>query len=100
MSSEASASSCLEQFKPDRLDQVLERCNQAVQQHPDQPGPLSERSLVHSLRGDAKSACADVKAALALLNRRSPSSSDPLLQRELAVRQATCKQLRTMDASG
>ena len=100
MSAEASASSCLEQFKPDRLDQVLERCNETVKQHPDMPGPLSERSLVHSLRGDDKSACTDVKAALALLENRNSSSSDPLLRKELAVRQATCKQLRTMDASG
>ena len=100
MTEEAAASSCLEQFKPDRLEQVLERCNETVKQHPDMPGPLSERSLVHSLRGDDKSACTDVKAALTLLERRNSSSRDPLLRKELAVRQATCKQLRTMDASG
>ena len=90
----------MEQFKPDRLDQVLERCNETVKQHPAMPGPLSERSLVHSLRGDAKSACTDVNAALALLESSNSSSSDPLLRKELAVRQAPCKQLRTMDASG
>ena len=90
-------SSCLEQFNPERLDQVLERCNATVEAHPDAPGPLSERSLVHSLRGDSKSACIDVQAAIARLNERS---TDPLLQKELTVRQAACKQVRTMDANG
>ena len=79
---------------------MLERCNETVREHPDLPGPLSERSLVHSLRGDTRSACSDVRAALVLLESNSSSSSDPLLQKELAVRQATCRQLRTMDASG
>ena len=87
----------MEQFNPERLDQVLERCNATVQAHPDAPGPLSERSLVHSLRGASRSACSDVKAAIALLNDRS---TDPLLQKELTVRQAACKQERTIDASG
>ena len=90
----------MEQFNPERLDQALERCNATVQAHPDSPGPLSERSLVHSLRGDSRSACSDVKAAIALLNDRKPTSTDPLLQKELTVRQAACKQERTIDASG
>ena len=99
-SAEASVKSCLEGFKPDRLDQVLERCNAMVKDHPDHPAPLSERSLVHNLRGDSQQACVDVQAAITLLNRNDSSSTDPLLTKELAVRQAACKQARTIDANG
>ena len=99
-SSQAAAKSCLEEFKADRLDRVLERCNAVVQDHPDHPAPLSERSLVHNLRGDSKKACVDVRAALTLLNRNDTFSTDPLLKKELEVRQAACKQVRTMDAKG
>ena len=92
-------SGCLEDFQTNHLDKVLERCNASVEAQPDQPGPRSDRALVHSLRGDTQRACADVAKALALLSQASSSQNDPFLRQELTVRQTACKQQRTIDPS-
>lgn len=96
-------SGCLEQFKAENLDEVLRRCNASVAAHPDEPGPLSERALVLSLKGETTRACADVAKGLKLLERsgqHNQSSSNPMLRYELDVRHAACKQDRTIDANG
>lgn len=90
---------CLEDFQTNRLEQVLERCDASVKAHPNQPGPRSDRALVHSLRGDRQRACADVDEGLKLLARLPSGNDDPLLRQELTVRQAACRQQRTIDAS-
>ena len=99
-----SISGCLEKFKIDNLEKVLSRCDATVDAYPDEAGPLSDRALVLSLKGDNKQACADVARGLLLLERMEPQDSDnasnAMLQYELSVRQAACKQERTMDANG
>lgn len=85
--------SCLEDFALNRLSDVLERCNTMVGSMPGQPEPLRNRALVLSLDGQHDRACGDVKQAMDLLT----ATSDPMLLHELTVRQATCKQRRTID---
>ncbi len=100
--------SCLEEFESNKVDEALNRCNARVRSNPGVIAPLNDRALVLSLAGQHDLACADVETALELLRRDLPASSssksksndaDPMLRHELEVRQATCKQRRTIEAS-
>ena len=82
----------------DELQQMVERCDEAIDQTPDQADLHRDRSLVLTLLGDQVKACDDVKVALALLEQ-SNKTVDPMLRHELEVRQTTCKQSRTMAGS-
>ena len=93
------ASSCLENLNLQRLDQALEHCNAVVVSHPQNPVPLTDRSLIQTLMGRDDQACADVSQAISLINNRN-KSRDPLLKHELEVRQQSCKQRATMAGNG
>ena len=93
------ASSCLENINLERLDKALEHCNAVVASHPDNPVPLTDRSLIQTLMGRDDEACADVIQAISMLNGRN-QSRDPLLKHELEVRQQSCKQRATMAGNG
>ena len=92
-------SSCLEDLNLQRLDKALEHCNTVVKSHPDNPVPLVDRSLIHTLMGRDDEACTDVSQASSLLKDQN-TSSDPLLRHELNVRQQSCKQRATMAGNG
>ena len=92
-------SSCLENLNLERLDKALKQCNAAVASHPDNPVPLTDRSLIQTLMGRDDEACADVIQAISMLNGRN-QSRDPLLKHELEVRQQSCKQRATMAGNG
>ena len=47
------------------------------------------------MNGQHQKACADIAAGLKLI-RESKAPVDPMLSHELEVRQATCKQARTI----
>ena len=51
--------------------------------------------MLLTIAGKTQSACVDVTNALILLDRSS-GMVDPMLRHELQVRQATCRQFRTM----
>ena len=87
--------SCLGGFRMDDLKLMVERCDEAIEQTPDQADLHRDRALVLTLLGDQAKACKDVDVALSLL-KRSGQPVDPMLQHELQVRQSTCKQSRTM----
>ena len=53
--------------------------------------------MLLTIAGKTQAACVDVTKALALLDRSS-DGVDPMLLHELQVRQATCRQFRTMEA--
>ena len=91
-------SSCLSGFRMDDLELMVERCDEAIEQTPDQADLHRDRALVLTLLGDQAKACDDVKVALALLEQSS-QTVDPMLRHELEVRQTTCKQSRTMAGS-
>ena len=86
-------SSCLEDLASNQLRSALQRCNNSVETFPDQPEPWRDRSLVQTLLGQQDQACRDVEQAIALMDDRA----DPMLRHELTVRQATCKQRRTIN---
>ena len=91
-------SSCLGDFRMDDLKLMVERCDDAIEQTPDQADLHRDRALVLTLLGDQAKACEDVELALALL-KGSSQPVDPMLQHELQVRQSTCKQSLTMAGS-
>ena len=90
--------SCLGDFQLDDLDEMVERCDEAIEQTPDQADLHRDRALVLTLVGDQSKACKDVDVALSLL-KRSNQPVDPMLQHELQVRQTTCKHSRTIAGS-
>ena len=91
-------SSCLGNFRMDDLDLMVERCNKAINQTPDQADLHRDRALVLTLLNHQAKACEDVALALSLL-KRSSQPVDPMLHHELQVRQSSCKQSRTMAGS-
>lgn len=88
-----SSSSCLESLSSNQLVSSLERCNASVEAFPNQPEPWRDRSLVHTLIGNHDQACRDVEQAIT----RMYDNADPMLRHELNVRQATCKQRRSIN---
>ena len=80
------------------LELMVERCDEAIKQTPDQADLHRDRGLVLTLLGNQAKACDDVATAVSLLNRSS-QPVDPMLQHELQVRQSSCKQSRTMAES-
>ena len=90
--------SCLGGFRMDDLKLMVERCDEAIEQTPDQADLHQDRALVLTLLGDQAKACEDVELALSLL-KRPGQPVDPMLQHALHVRQSTCKQSRTMAGS-
>ena len=91
-------SSCLSGFRMDDLELMVKRCDEAIEQTPDQADLHRDRALVLTLLGHQAKACDDVTMALKLLKRLS-QPVDPMLQHELQVRQSSCKQSRTMAGS-
>ena len=51
--------------------------------------------MLLTIAGKTQAACVDVTKAQTLLDRSS-NEVDPMLRHELQVRQATCRQFRTM----
>ena len=90
--------SCLGDFQMDDLNGMVEGCDEAIEQTPDQADLHRDRALVLTLMGDQTKACNDVEMALSLLNR-STQPVDPMLLHELQVRQTNCKQSLTMAGS-
>jgi hypothetical protein len=82
---------CLREVKLDRLKEAIERCNRVVAAFPQDPEPLNERFLLHSLAGDNTSACRDIALAASLADRLPAARIDPLLRNDLTLRQASCR---------
>ena len=91
-------SSCLGGFRMDDLQLIVRRCDEAIEQTPDQADLHRDRALVLTLLGEQAKACDDIAMAVSLL-KRSSQPVDPMLQHELQVRQSSCKQSRTMAGS-
>ncbi|MGC6482933.1 MAG: hypothetical protein ACON4T_05150 [Synechococcus sp.] len=90
---------CLEQLDLNKLDQALQRCDQIVAEHENDPAPLTDRSFLHTLLGQLDQACLDVKQGLRLVERQG-SDADPMIKHELTVRQDICKQRLSMAGKG
>ena len=96
---ELTPQACLEELNLSELDQALSRCNQVVAAHRTDPGPLTDRSLLHTLLGQRDQACHDVKRALTLIKKQG-DAADPMISHELNVRQESCKQRRSIAGKG
>ena len=66
-------SSCLGDFRMDDLELMVERCDEAIEQTPDQADLHRDRALVLTLLGDQAKACDDVAIAVSLLKRVKPA---------------------------
>jgi hypothetical protein len=88
---ELTVSDCLLEVDLDRLPKAIKRCDRVVAAFPDDPGPLNDRYVLHSLAGDDAAACRDIARAAALARQRPADRLDPLLRRDLELRQAACR---------
>jgi Flp pilus assembly protein TadD len=66
-----------------------------VNEKSDEAAARSDRALVLNLLGRTTQACEDVAQALKL-QQEQRAAVEPMLRHELTVRQAACKQERTM----
>jgi hypothetical protein len=74
----------------ERLKEALERCDKVVAAYPNDPLPLNERYVLHTLAEDDKAACRDLAQALALAGRIPAGRLDPILRHDLQIRRADC----------
>lgn len=82
---------CLIDLRLSSLPRSLQRCNKVVTAFPNNPTPLNDRFLIHSLQGDDAAACRDIRKAVQLAQRWPAETLDPLLRRELHQRLASCR---------
>lgn len=75
----------------DQLAEQIRRCDAVVAAFPDNPAPLNDRYLLHSLAGNEVAACADISRAAALAHSKPASSLDPQLRTDLKLRQELCR---------
>ena len=62
-----------------------------VEAFPDDPQPLNERFLLHSLAGDNTAACRDIARAASLTKKLPADRIDPILRKDLELRQRSCR---------
>lgn len=74
-----------------RLGEAIQRCNDVVAAFPDDPQPLNERFLLHSLAGNNAAACRDIARAADLAKKLPRDRIDPILRRDLELRQQSCR---------
>ncbi len=84
--------SCLETIKENNPEKSLATCSQVVKKFPNEPEPLSDRSLIYTLMGENNLACIDVKNALNIIRSQS-KNIDPLIKYQIKVRHDSCKKL-------
>jgi hypothetical protein len=82
---------CLRSVEVTKLDEAIKRCDRVVASFPQEPLPLNERFLLHSLKGDNRAACSDIRRADALVRRLPAQQIDRLLRNDIKLRLASCK---------
>ena len=85
-----SADDCLSEVRMERLKEALERCDKVVAAYPNDPLPLNERYVLHTLAEDDKAACRDLARALELAGRIPAGRLDAILRNDLQIRRADC----------
>jgi hypothetical protein len=94
---------CLDEVKVDRLDRALKRCDQVVSTFPRLARPLSDRIVIHTLRGEQNLACRDIERAAELIRAsadgQAPAEAgDPQLVTDIRVRQESCRDIQPAPA--
>lgn len=83
---------CLREVKVEDLEEALRRCDAVVRAYPDDPRPLSERFVLHTLNGDQAAACSDIERAGQLVASRRGVPPDEQLITDIRVRQESCRE--------
>ena len=86
---------CLRGLEMKDLKTAIARCDAVVAAFPDDPFPLNERFLLHTLNQDQKAACRDILRANALARRKRAPAADALLRQDLQLRLASCQPRRS-----
>ena len=94
-----SSQACLENLNLQKLKQALQRCNNVVSEHQNNPEPLNDRYLIYTLLGQSNLACQDIFKGLKLLNQQG-ASANPMVRHELTVRKDSCMQYLNMTGKG
>lgn len=81
---------CLRELSLANLSERLQACHAVVAAFPGDPAPLNDRYLLHSLAGDDRAACADLRQALALAASTPAGALDAQLRSDLKVRAQLC----------
>jgi hypothetical protein len=81
---------CLRELRLDALDRALRRCDQVVATFPQDPLPLNDRFVIHTLRGDTRRACQDIAAAAKRAAQIPKEQLDPVLRNDLRLRVESC----------
>tara|TARA_B100001939_G_scaffold176097_1_gene151662 strand:+ start:130 stop:468 length:339 start_codon:yes stop_codon:yes gene_type:complete len=89
-SSHLDADSCLADVEANALDRALQRCNQVVTAHPDDPRPHNDRFLLHTLLQNKQAACQDIAKAAALLQSGGADHHKDI-RAEILVRADSCR---------
>jgi len=77
--------SCLKDVDANALPQALDRCNRVVAAHLNDPRPLNDRFLLHTLLQNKAAACADISKAAAMVKTKGD------LKDEIEVRLDSCR---------
>ncbi|MCT0208990.1 hypothetical protein [Synechococcus sp. CS-1332] len=83
---------CLRNVTLEHLPSALQQCDKVVAAFPQDPGPLNERFLLHTLAGNTVAACRDIARATTLAAGVPKTKLDPILRQDLEVRQRSCSQ--------
>jgi hypothetical protein len=85
-----SSDDCLSEVKMEQLKEALVSCDKVVAAYPNDPLPLNERYVLHTLAENDKAACRDLAKALELAARIPAERLDPILSHDLRIRRADC----------
>lgn len=83
---------CLRELSLANLNERLKSCNAVVAAFPKDPGPLNDRYLLHSLAGDDRAACTDLRRAIELAASMPAGALDEQLRSDLTVRAQLCRE--------
>lgn len=81
---------CLRELSLANLSERLRDCDAVVAAFPKDPAPLNDRYLLHSLAGDDRAACADLRRAVELAAAIPADALDAQLRSDLRVRAQLC----------
>lgn len=81
---------CLRGLEMKDLKAAIARCDAVVAAFPDDPFPLNERFLLHTLNQDPRAACRDIVRANALAKAPRAPAAEALLLQDLKLRLASC----------
>ena len=85
------AESCLADVEANALNRALKHCDRVVTAHPEDPRPLNDRFLLHTLLQNKTAACQDIRKADQLLRQGSLNGSYKDLSDEIQVRLDSCR---------